>query len=75
MTVQLLVQSPRKFLCVLYNLGTKTYPKFVAILSFFKIFKKIKNWKNSREFYKINKFISNYKKERLIGKLFLFVNF
>ena len=33
-TVELLVQSPGKFLCVIWNLGTKTYPKLVPLRSF-----------------------------------------
>ena len=35
--VQLLVQSPGKFLCVIWNLGTKTYTEFVTLRLFFKI--------------------------------------
>ena len=38
-TVQPLVQSPGKFLCVIWNLVTKPYQKFVTLSSFFKIFK------------------------------------
>ena len=39
-TVQLFAQSPRKFVCVILNLVTKTYPKFVTLRLFFKIQKK-----------------------------------
>ena len=39
--VQLLVRSREKFLCAIWNLGTKTYPKFVKLSSFDKIFKPI----------------------------------
>ena len=35
-TVQLLVQSPGEFLCVIWNLVTKTFLKFVTLHSFFK---------------------------------------
>ena len=52
-TVQLLVQSPWKFLCVTWNLRTKIYLKFVPLRSFFKIFKNVK---------KIEKFQINSKK-------------
>ena len=34
-TVQLLVQSTEKFLCAMRNLGTKTYPKYPTLRSFF----------------------------------------
>ena len=39
-TAQLLVQSPGEFLCVIWNLVTKTYSKFVRLHSFLKIFNK-----------------------------------
>ena len=39
--VQLVDQLPGKFLCVIWNLITKTYPKFVRLRSFFLIFKEI----------------------------------
>ena len=38
--MQLLVTSPEKFLCVIWHLGTKTYPQFVKLRSFFKIIEK-----------------------------------
>ena len=41
-SVQLSVQSSEKSLCVIWNLCTKTYQKFVNLLSFFKIFKNVK---------------------------------
>ena len=37
--MQLLVQSPEKFSCVIWNLHTKTYPQFVMLRSYFEIFK------------------------------------
>ena len=40
--MQLLVQSPGKFLCVVWNLVRKTFPKFITLRLFFKIFKKVK---------------------------------
>ena len=39
--VQLLVQSHEKFLYMKWNHVPKTYPKFVRLRLFFKIFKKI----------------------------------
>ena len=72
-TLQLLVQSPEKFLFVIWYLGTKTYPKFVTLRLFFKIFRR-KNF-----FQQINKLIWN-KKKRLPDYLWdncvfwLFVN-
>ena len=53
----MLVKSPGKFLLMIWNVGTKTYPKFVTLCSFLKIFKNLNNWKNSNGFWKINKFI------------------
>ena len=38
--MQLLVQSPGKFVFVIQNIVTKTYPKIVMLHSFFEIFKK-----------------------------------
>ena len=38
-TVQLLVQSPGKFVYMIWNLSTKTYPKFVTSRSLLRIFK------------------------------------
>ena len=35
-TVQILIQSIGKFLCVIWDLGTRTYQKFVTLRSFFK---------------------------------------
>ena len=57
-TIQLLDQSPGKFLCSMWNLVKKTYPKIVTLRLFFKIFKRIsknvkKNWKNSYGFGKL----------------------
>ena len=40
-TVQLLVQSPGKFLCLIWNLVTKTHPEFVTLRSLLKIFKNV----------------------------------
>ena len=40
--MQLLVESPGNLLYVIWNLGTKTYPKFVIFCSFFKIFNDVK---------------------------------
>ena len=37
----MLIQSPGKSLCVISNLGTKIYPKFIKLRSFFKSKKKI----------------------------------
>ena len=34
-TVKILIQSPKKFLSMIWNFGTKTYPKFVKFRSFF----------------------------------------
>ena len=49
-TVQLLVQSVEKFLRVIWNGATKTYPKFLTSSLFFKtfqiFFKNVKYWKN-----------------------------
>ena len=50
-TVQLLVQSLGKFLCVIWNLGIKSYPKFVTLRAFFKIFEQ--NFKNVKKIEKI----------------------
>ena len=50
--MQLLVQSPEKYLCVIWNHVIKTCPKFVTLRSFFKIFKKL--FKNEK---KLNKFM------------------
>ena len=45
--VQLFGQSSVKFLCVIWNLVTKTYQKFITLRSFFKVFNNAKkNWKN-----------------------------
>ena len=59
--------EPGKFLCVIWNLGTDTWPKFITLRWFFKKnFKIVKrNWKNSDRFWKINKFIWNETKDRL----------
>ena len=42
LTVQLLIKSPEKFLCMIRNLVTKTYAKFVTLHSSPKIFKNTK---------------------------------
>ena len=65
---QLLVQSPEKFLYVIWNLVKKSYPKFVMSRSFFKIlleiFKTVKKiGKNLYGFWKIDEFILNGKNE------------
>ena len=45
-----LIQSHRKFLSAIWNLVTKTYPKFATFHSFFKVFtklkKKLRNFEN-----------------------------
>ena len=41
-TGQLLIQSTEKFLYVIWNVVTKTYPKFVTLRLFFKILKNLK---------------------------------
>ena len=41
-TVQLLVKLSGKFLCVICNFFTKTYPKFVTLHLFWKMFKNVK---------------------------------
>ena len=56
----MLVQSPRKFLSVIWNLITKTYPEFLKLRSFFKISKK-----KLKTFFKINEFFRNEKKDML----------
>ena len=62
-TAQPLVESPDKFLCMIRDLVTKKYRKFIALRSFFEIFKK--KFKNAKISYlKSNKFIEN--KKRLI---------
>ena len=48
-TVQLLVRLLRKFLCVIWNLVTKTYPKFVTIRSLLKIFQIFKKFWNEKK--------------------------
>ena len=48
-TVQLLIQSPGKFVCVIWNLVTKTYPKFVTRCSFFKNVEKIEKFHTDSE--------------------------
>ena len=52
-TVQLLVESTGKFLRVIWNLISKTYPKFVTLRSFFKFFKK--------KFQKLKENLKKYK--------------
>ena len=61
MNVKLLVKSPAKILNVIWNLVTKTYPKFVTSRLFFNILKtKLKkNYADS----KMNKFIWNWNKK------------
>ena len=51
-TVELIVQSPRTFSNVLWNLATKTYPKLVTLRLFLKISKK-----NFTNVNKIEKFL------------------
>ena len=50
--MQLLGQSLGKFLCVSWNLCIKTYPKFVTLRSFFKIFKNISKTQKKIEIIK-----------------------
>ena len=44
--MQLSVELPEKFLCVIWNPDTKTYPKFVTLRSFLKISKNVKKIEN-----------------------------
>ena len=81
-TIKRLVQSPRKFSSVIWNVFTNIYAKFVTVRLFYEISKKKfnvkKNWKNSYGFWKTNKFIW---KEKIIGNViiyradFFFTNF
>ena len=67
-TAQLLIQSAGKFLGVTWNLVTKTYPKFVTLRSFFKIYKTIFLMKKNRDFEKaINSFETKW-----IGHLIIY---
>ena len=74
-TLQLLIQSPGKFLYVAWNLVKILYPKFVTLPSFFKIFKE--NFRNVKKLKKksdgiwsMNKFVWNKKR---IGHLIIHV--
>ena len=68
--VQLLVQSSGKFLCVIWNLGSKTYPKFVTLRSFFKIFKHVKKIEKIKIGSK--KSINSFEMETRISHLIIF---